>query len=180
MRYSALRLHEVLTGLGAPTAAGLLALALAAGAAAVLLPADHAALDAARAAHAAALRAPESPAARVADAGADLQTFYAGLPPQDSATQWLNRVFAAAARAGLALERGEYRLVADVRGPLVRYEVELPVRGEYLQLRRFLREALTEVPHLAVDALSLQRPHIGTGVIDARLRLTFYLHGRTA
>lgn len=106
-----------------------------------------------------------------------LANFYAFFPDADSTPQWLAKVYRAASQEGLLLERGEYRLVADKNSRLQRYQIHLPVRGGYLQVRRFVNRALEAVPSLAVDSLSFQRQRIGDTVLDADIGMTLYLAG---
>ncbi|MBI2276137.1 MAG: pilus assembly protein PilO [Dechloromonas sp.] len=108
-----------------------------------------------------------------------LQTaFYRDFPAQDEITRWVERIYDAAAAERLSLARGEYVLtpVKDTR--LNRYQITLPVRGDYGQIRRFIAAAQAAVPNLALDELSLQRQEIGEAQVDARIRLSLYLVNR--
>lgn len=106
-----------------------------------------------------------------------LANFYAFFPDADSTPLWLGKIYRAANKEGLVLERGEYRLVADKNSRLKRYQIRLPARGGYLQVRRFINRALEDVPSLAVDTLSFQRQRIGDTVVDADIGMTLYLAG---
>lgn len=88
------------------------------------------------------------------------------------APQAVARLFAAATHAGLRLEQGSYRPSGG--GPR-RYQIALPLNGEYPAIRAFLGEALERQPGLALDSLSLARENIASPALKARLGLTFYL-----
>lgn len=107
--------------------------------------------------------------------GQQLARFYrffaAGQGPQD----WLERIYQGAARHGLALEEGEYRMVPSHLPRLARYQVRLPVRGSYLQVRGFLAEVLRTVPVAALDNVEFERQKVGEATVAARVHLSLYL-----
>lgn len=101
--------------------------------------------------------------------------FYQDFPAQGEITRWIEEIYDAAADEQLSLARGEYVMtpVKDTR--LTRYQISLPVRGDYGQIRRFITAAQAAVPNLGLDDLSLQRQEIGEAQVDARIRLSLYL-----
>jgi Tfp pilus assembly protein PilO len=103
------------------------------------------------------------------------ELFYRTLPAQAEVTQWIERIYDAAQAEQLSLEHGEYAQadVADTR--LARYRIVLPVRGNYGQIRRFIKAALAAVPGLGLDDISLQRASIGEAEIDAGIHFSLYL-----
>ncbi len=86
----------------------------------------------------------------------------------------VGRLFRAAARAGLELEQGEYRL-QQAGGGLWRYQIVLPVVGSYPALRTFLADALNANPGLALDGLYLGRERVESAELRAVMRFTLYL-----
>jgi len=46
----------------------------------------------------------------------------------------------------------------------MRYQVVLPVKGSYPQVKRFLAQAMHDTPGLALDAISMQRDQGGSPV----------------
>jgi Tfp pilus assembly protein PilO len=101
--------------------------------------------------------------------------FYAALPPQAEVTQWVERIYGAAADEHLSLEHGEYAQaeIADTR--LARYRIVLPLRGNYGQIRRFIAASQAAVPGLGLDDISMQRQSVGEADIEARVHLSLYL-----
>ena len=61
------------------------------------------------------------------------------------------------------------------KGKLWRYEIVLPVHGTYPQVRVFLAQVLTKIPHLALQSVSFERQKVGDAMIEANIRLTLYL-----
>ena len=59
-----------------------------------------------------------------------------------------------------------------------RYEVALPLRGNYARIRAFLENALIEIPVLSLDHVSFRRKSPGDGAVEAEVRLTLHLHKR--
>lgn len=114
--------------------------------------------------------APPQQAAR-----AQLALLYARLEAPQQANQVARRLHEAARGSGLALEQGEYRTLPDASGKLIRYQIVLPVNGSYPQVRRFLDQALRQMPGLALDAVSFQRVEGEAGLLRAELRFTAFL-----
>lgn len=116
-----------------------------------------------------------APAAAGAVAGDPLTNFYAFFPPLGSTPEWLQRIFGLAEAQGLRLEAGEYKLRRERDFRLLRYELTLPVRGSYPQIREFVSQVLTEVPASSLDEISLRREDSGSSTVEARIRITLHL-----
>ncbi|MFO1318356.1 MAG: hypothetical protein U1F52_01960 [Burkholderiales bacterium] len=108
---------------------------------------------------------------------AQLETFYAFFPPAETLPDWVGQVHNAAARSGLALEKGEYQLQRPPGSRLARYQIQLPVKGTYPQLRGFIATVLQKVPAAAIEDVAVKRETIGAPVLEARVRISLYLGG---
>lgn len=106
-----------------------------------------------------------------------LQQFYRLLPARASAADWLRILFAAAESHSVDLERGDYKMNVDRNGRLLAYEIALPVRGSYVQIRQFIAEVLDRIPAVALDEFIVKRETIGDPKIDASIRFTLFLDG---
>lgn len=179
MRIHKLVVIESFRRLGLPGACGLALLALAFGYAVFVLWPAVGARDAAaeRASRAEARLAriqvgsepiPELPAQQ-------LTKFHQSLPEQLEATASIDLIFAAAAAEGLSLARGEYALEYDPETRLARYQILLPVRGTYMQLRRFLGAAMVAVPSLSLEDIDFQRKQVSETELEGRVRLVLFL-----
>lgn len=104
-----------------------------------------------------------------------LAAFYAAFPRTSELPDAMQTLYDAAQAEELALERGDYRLVRERGQRHVRYEISLPVKGAYPQLRRFLANALAALPTLAVDEVQFSRPQIADALVECRLSLSIYL-----
>lgn len=104
-----------------------------------------------------------------------LARFYQAFPARGTAPAWLEKIYAAGSAAGLVLDKGEYRLNPDPGRRLVRYEIALPVRGGYVQVRQFIQTVLAQIPTVALSDVEFRRATIGDPNVEARLRFILYL-----
>lgn len=111
--------------------------------------------------------------------GEQLAVFYAFFPAEDTQSDILDRLFAAAARENLALPQGDYQWARERTGRLVRYSIMLPLKGSYPGIRRFMAQALRETPSLALDSVGFRRQTVNDIGVDAQVQFTLYMHGST-
>ena len=104
-----------------------------------------------------------------------LSAFYQSLPPEQSATALLDRIYRSASKASLQLAHGEYKFTREKAGHVGGYQVILPVRGSYVQVRRFIAKVLNGVPTAALDGVSFRRETIGGADLEAKIQFTIYL-----
>jgi len=112
---------------------------------------------------------------QVAKSGIPETSKFYGFFTGPSLSAWLNKLYAAAAAQQLLLEQGEYRITPSKNGKLSRYQITLPVKGNYLQIRQFVAQALNDVPIAALDEISFKREAIGATEVEARIKLTLFL-----
>ncbi|MGH8381918.1 type 4a pilus biogenesis protein PilO [Pseudomonas sp.] len=105
----------------------------------------------------------------------ELEDFHKQLPAQPQATVAIDRIYSLAKAEHISLARGEYALGVDPKTQLARYQVLLPVRGSYPQIRRFIHALLGQLPALVLEDVDLQRKQIGDSELTGRLRMTLYL-----
>lgn len=108
-----------------------------------------------------------------------LAAYYGFFPPVRSAPQWLEKLVALAESHGLSLDQGEYQAAPDKVGKLVRFQMTLPMKGEYPQIRRFLADLPGELPAVALEQVQFERDSIADPEVDTKVRLVLYL-GRTS
>jgi Tfp pilus assembly protein PilO len=119
-------------------------------------------------------------AAVVAPRATQLENFYAFFPHVDTLPDWIGRIHTAAARNGLILESGDYLLERRKEQRLVQYQITLPVRGSYGQIRGFVAEVLEKVPAAALEDVVMKRESIAAPALEARIRWVIYLAGEGA
>jgi hypothetical protein len=112
--------------------------------------------------------APKSP-------GEKLNEFYGFLPPSNRIADLLERIYGAAEQQKLKLEQGEYRAVRSSVSRLTDYQVTLPIKGTYPQVRKFVATALAEVPNLSLESIQFERQKVGDSTVDVKVKLVLYL-----
>jgi hypothetical protein len=104
-----------------------------------------------------------------------LSNFYAFFPLTENVPELLGRINRAAVQNQLLLEKGEYKLSREADFRLARYEVTLPVSGDYARVRGFVNDVLEAVPSAALDELTLKRASIDRPDLEARVRFSLFL-----
>src|SRR6185436_12803714 len=117
-------------------------------------------------------------------AGEKLDIFYAYLGRNETATDWLAKLYAIGKATGVELQSASYRTRGAERaekdaargtaapgsgsgsGRIERYEIVLPVAGSYPQLREFLKRALEGIPVLPLDQMTLKRESRNDGAVQ--------------
>ncbi|VVN39312.1 GspMb/PilO family protein [Pseudomonas fluorescens] len=179
MQLHKLIVHEYLQGLGVPGLAGMGMLVLALGYGLVGLLPDWQSLQSlsqqTRDATEYLARVEDGSVAAPVVPQRQLDDFRSKLPSQPQATVAIDRIYALAAQERITLSRGEYSLGVDPKTHLARYQILLPVRGSYPQLRRFLHALLGQLPAVVLEDVELQRKKIADTDLTGRIRMTLYL-----
>jgi Tfp pilus assembly protein PilO len=110
----------------------------------------------------------------VVRAAATPQSFVADLPALDQAPQFIEALHRQAARAGLQIERAEYRSPTLAAGLVMRSQLVLPLTGRYPDIARWLDQLLRQHPSVAIDELSLQRDTGEGDQVRARVVVSHY------
>ena len=104
-----------------------------------------------------------------------LAAFYEALGESRFVEQQLKTMFVIAGDLGLKLDQAQYKSGADIQGRFQTYQIVLPVKGSYDQLRQFCEQMLAAIPFAALDEMDLQRDAAGQPLLEARLRFTLFL-----
>ncbi|MBX3617715.1 MAG: hypothetical protein KF839_11385 [Nitrosomonas sp.] len=105
-----------------------------------------------------------------------LQVFYDFFPRIDSSPFWIRELVGLAQKRGVELASSEYRLINESDARLARYEMILPVKGNYSQIRAFIADALEAVPAMAISAVAIKRENTTADKLDVRLEINLYLN----
>lgn len=111
---------------------------------------------------------------RASTPAAKIAAFYHFLKTEQQTTDWLARLHAVGQTAGLDLRSADYRL-QKTGTRIERYEIMLPVSGNYAQIRAFLANALAEIPVLSLDEVKFRKARAADASVQAELRLTLHL-----
>lgn len=119
--------------------------------------------------------ASKSPSGKILSSEDQLAEFYQKFPVEACSPQWLEKLVALAASHGLSLNDGEYKATSDKVGKLMRYQMTLPVKGEYPQIRKFLTDLPGALPAVALENVQFERQKIADPNIEAKIKLVLYL-----
>jgi len=103
-----------------------------------------------------------------------LAAVYDYLAKPEATTDWLAKLYAIGRATGVELQSASYK-TQGAAGRLERYEMTIPLTGSYTQMREFLQRALSEIPVLSLDQITLKRQHRREGDVQAELRLTLHM-----
>ena len=117
---------------------------------------------------------PDPALIRASTPAAKIAAFYHFLKTEHQTTDWLRRLYAAGETAGLELRTADYRM-QKTGTRIERYEIKLPVHGNYAQIRAFLENALAEIPVLSLDEVKFKKERASDQSVQAELRLTLHL-----
>ena len=106
---------------------------------------------------------------------AQLVAFYKFFPSERSIPDWVEKISATAAKNKLVLRQGEYQVIRDKTSKLLLYQVTLPVKGTYPNLRGFIDDVLTEIPMASIDNVKFERQKIGDDALLSTVTLTLNL-----
>ena len=104
-----------------------------------------------------------------------LPAFYAFFPKLDSSPFWIGELVRIAGERGVEISGTEYRMVREKDLKLARYEMMVPVRGNYSQLRGFIADALHAVPAMALADVAIRREGVHAELLEANIKFNLYL-----
>lgn len=104
-----------------------------------------------------------------------LSNFYAFFPLTENVPELLSRINRSASENQLKLEKGEYKLARESDFRLARYQITLPVHGDYGALRSFVNNVLEAVPSAALEELTLKRENVDMPELEGRVRFVLFL-----
>ncbi len=104
-----------------------------------------------------------------------LERFYAFFATDQAVTDNLAKIYSLAEGNGLVLRHGEYKLQNEKNGRLAQYQIVLPVRGGYLQIRTFAAQVLNKIPTASLDQIRFERKRTGEQNVEAEIKFTLYM-----
>ncbi len=104
-----------------------------------------------------------------------LQLFYEFFPRIDSSPFWIRELVRVANKQGIEINSSDFRLSIDKGERLARYEMILPIKGRYPQVRAFIAEITEAVPTMAIVGMAIKRENVGSTQLEVRLEVNLYL-----
>ena len=123
---------------------------------------------------AAMLKSPHVPARKAVsrDPEEQLASFYGHFQSEKRFFDTLDKLHDIAEKNGFDLPKGDYDYGVD--GKLAHYDIVFPVQGNYMNIRKFVLQSLSEIPSLAVTSVSFQRKQVGQTSLDSEIKMTLY------
>jgi len=95
-------------------------------------------------------------------------------PMQEQLNAELGGLIELANKEGLQVPSGDYRLMPGKDGLFDRYVLNLPVKGSYRSIRRYVQAVRAAYPDSAIDDISLRRESIGNPDVEAQIRIILF------
>ncbi len=105
---------------------------------------------------------------------AKLAAFYRFFEREETAADWLAKIYTIAKAVGIELQSADYRLTA-MPARLDRYQVAIPMRGTSAQIRPLAHSALSEIPVMSLDQITFKRKLTSESLAEAEVVLSLYL-----
>ncbi len=95
-------------------------------------------------------------------------------PAEDEAERISAEILARADAMGMIFERAEFQSLATEHSALQIQRIKLPLKGDYPQIRQFLKSVLQAYPSLALSQFKLQRSDVLQTGIEAYVEFSLY------
>lgn len=105
-----------------------------------------------------------------------LHDFYAFFPAIDSSPFWIKELVQVATQHGIEISGSDYRMVWEKEWVLARYEMAMPIRAGYPQVRAFIADTLRTIPAMALVDLVIKRQGVESDLLEASLKFNLYLN----
>ena len=99
----------------------------------------------------------------------------AQLPTRGQIPGVIGQMLGEARQAGVALDVGHYSYSPPRGGGVGRYELEFPVKAEYVSVRDFINRTLLAVPSAGLDKLHIERKAVGDTLVSADVRFVVFV-----
>lgn len=125
----------------------------------------------------------------ISNVAQDMAAIKKMLPQANTLHDWLGLIDKAAIKQGLRLNRGDYKFTQTKQGQVSgnqkvagsqyasRYEIVLPVTGQYVQIRQFIANVLQSQPALALSSVKIQRDNALAANVEVRMVFVLFLQG---
>lgn len=104
-----------------------------------------------------------------------LAAFEQRFPNEQGIAPALRLLQSAARRQHVTLDQAEFTYSREPTELLARYAILLPIQADYRALRRFTRDALRELPGLALEEVNLRRSDSKSPLLEAQLRFVLFV-----
>lgn len=103
-----------------------------------------------------------------------LAGFRQALVMQEATPTQLRVIHQKASELGLQPGQLDMRRQQDAAGIFSQLQVSLPLKGNYLAIKRFCGDVLEHMPSVSIDQITIKRDDAQTGVVDAQIALSLW------
>lgn len=111
---------------------------------------------------------------------AQLAEFYGAFPTGKDIPAALEKIYALAQAQGLQLPKAEYRMIGEADAKLERYQISLPFKASYPQVRQFTAAMLNELQTVSLDELKFERSGSDPNQLEVQIKLTLFVHAASS
>jgi hypothetical protein len=104
-----------------------------------------------------------------------LAAFYSSFPQGAAIPDVLAGIYQIATEQQLSLEIGEYAMFREQGARLDQFRITLPVKGSYLQVRKFIGEVLHAQPALSLENFAVRREKLAQDAVDGHIVFLLFL-----
>jgi Tfp pilus assembly protein PilO len=116
----------------------------------------------------------------------EINRFYDIFPKAVALPQALTIIYQTANKQKLALNSGDYKFnkIKETNNAinekkLTKYEIVLPIKGQYKQIRAFISDVLLALPALALTDMQIRRENSLNQNVEARLIFVIFVKGES-
>ncbi len=114
----------------------------------------------------------------------EVDMFYSRFPKVEELPDVIAQLYSIAVQQNIALNIGDYRYKSlkaknQHKHALNKYEIVLPVEGQYTNIRKFVSQSLKALPEMALIDLQIVREDKATREVSARLVFVVFVKGQT-
>ncbi len=106
---------------------------------------------------------------------AALAEFYGQFSTVRDLPDMLKTLYALAQKHNIILKRGDFKFGNAEGDKLLRYEITLPVKCSYPDLRGFIDETARKLPTMGLSEINLKRETVGDNMVNAKLAFVLFL-----
>lgn len=103
-----------------------------------------------------------------------LQIFTGNFPTTESVNKTWEELAKLAEKSGLTIDHARYESSLEKHAGLLRYQLNMPVKATYPQIRDFLAEVIQSTPNVALEQLSFRRESVDSPLVEANIDLALY------
>lgn len=104
-----------------------------------------------------------------------LEAYYKMLPHEEERFALVKQILLTAQKNGVLPIQADYKLESENFTRVTRYQLSLPLKGDFSKIQSFIVDVLNENRSLVIDTLSIKRESIEHADVEARIQLSILM-----